>query len=208
MQSIDRLAFEDCSGLQSITIPAGVTEIASSAFSSCQSLREITFEGNAPQIASDAFKDVSATAYYPAGNTTWNADTKLNYGGNITWVAYGDAQDNTCGENLTWELDENGVPKHYTRVLRGDACAYSGGVGTYTGAKLLQAGTVAVNPDIIPFGSKLFIVADNGFVYGYAEATDSGTAVMENLILVDLHMPTYNQCRRFGRHTVTVYFLE
>lgn len=106
------------------------------------------------------------------------------------------------------ELDENGVPKHYTRVLRGDACAYSGGVGTYTGAKLLQAGTVAVNPDIIPFGSKLFIVADNGYVYGYAEATDSGTAVMENLILVDLHMPTYNQCCRFGRHTVTVYFLE
>lgn len=106
------------------------------------------------------------------------------------------------------ELDENGVPKHYTRVLRGDACAYSGGVGTYTGAKLLQAGTVAVNPDVIPFGSKLFIVADNGYVYGYAEATDCGTAVMDNLILVDLHMPTYAQCCRFGRKTVSVYFLE
>jgi len=34
------------------------------------------------------FTDVTATAYYPDSNTTWTADALLNYGGQLTWVAY------------------------------------------------------------------------------------------------------------------------
>ncbi len=107
------------------------------------------------------------------------------------------------------ELDENGRPTQYKDVLTGDACAYyfKRGTGTATGT-MCKAGVVAVNPDIIPYGSKLFIIADDGYVYGYAEARDTGLAVRDNIILVDLFMESYRQTCKFGRRHVSVYILE
>ena len=107
------------------------------------------------------------------------------------------------------ELDENGRPLQYKEVLTGDACAYyfKRGTGTATGTKC-HNGVVAVNPDIIPYGTKMFIIADDGYVYGYAEARDTGIAVRENLIIADLFMETYPQTCRFGRRHVSIYILE
>ncbi len=107
------------------------------------------------------------------------------------------------------ELDENGRPLQYKEVLTGDACAYyfKRGTGTATGTKC-HNGVVAINPEIIPYGSKLFIIADDGYVYGYAEARDTGIAVRENIILADLFMETYPQTCRFGRRHVSIYILE
>ena len=41
--SIGERAFEDCSGLTSLTLPAGITEIGSSAFQGCSGLKEVRF---------------------------------------------------------------------------------------------------------------------------------------------------------------------
>ena len=75
------------SGLVSVTIPASV-KIMGSPFADCLDLEEITFLGDAPEILEYCFENVTATAYYPAGNETWTEEVMQNYGGTITWVGY------------------------------------------------------------------------------------------------------------------------
>jgi 3D (Asp-Asp-Asp) domain-containing protein len=107
-------------------------------------------------------------------------------------------------------LDENGVPTEYEKVLTGKGVAYS----AYQGAKGASGGycipgTVAVNPNIIPYGTKMYIVSTDGkYVYGYAVANDTGTALMDGLCLVDLYMDSYDQTCRWGAHEVYVYILN
>ena len=70
------------------TIPSSVTSIGGSAFNGCPGLTCIYFCGNAPSFGNDPFYEVSATAYYPAGNSTWTDELKQNYGDNLTWVPW------------------------------------------------------------------------------------------------------------------------
>ncbi len=108
-----------------------------------------------------------------------------------------------------YPLDENGVPQGYKTVLNGKACAYTAPAGSITATGTVpQIGTVAVNPKIIPYGSKLFIASDDGYVYGYATAEDTGGALVSNRILADLYMDTDADCYAFGRRNVKVYILE
>ena len=75
--------------LQSITIPATITTIGSFAFRDTP-LEKVFFTGNAPTFTSSSdftFYNVTATMYYPAGDSTWNASVCQNYGGTLTWVA-------------------------------------------------------------------------------------------------------------------------
>lgn len=105
---IDSAAFYGCTALTGFTIPDSVTTIHASAFAhtgiTCitippsvqhidasvfdhSAVSQITFQGNAPQyIHEDAFSGITATVYYPAGNSTWTADKLQDYGGNITWI--------------------------------------------------------------------------------------------------------------------------
>lgn len=108
-----------------------------------------------------------------------------------------------------YPLDENGVPQGYKTVLEGTACAYTAKAGAVTATGTApQIGTVAVNPKTIPYGSKLFIASDDGYVYGYATAEDTGGALMKNKIIADLYMDTAEDCYAFGRRNVKVYILE
>ncbi len=96
----------------------------------------------------------------------------------------------------------------YSRVLTGSATAYTASQGALTATGVpAYVGGVAVNPNIIPYGSKLYIVAD-GYTYGYATAVDTGGALMSGTALVDLYMSTYDECINFGRRNVTVYVLS
>lgn len=106
-------------------------------------------------------------------------------------------------------LDANGVPTRYKEVLTGIACAYTAKEGAVTATGTVPAiGTVAVNPKIIPYGSKLFIVSESGYVYGYGVARDTGGGLLKNKILVDLYMDTAKDCFQFGKRQVKVYILE
>ena len=80
--------------------------------------------------------------------------------------------------------------------------AYTGGAGgrTATGTGVYK-GIVAVDPRVIPLGTKLYIDG-----YGPAIAADTGGAIKDNRI--DLGFATANEAIQFGRQTVTVRIVD
>lgn len=89
---IEDSAFFGCTGLWGISIPAGVEWIGPYGFGMCGGLTNVVFRGDAPELPllnerdSTNFYGVTATVYYPAGNTTWTEAQRQNYGGRLTWV--------------------------------------------------------------------------------------------------------------------------
>ena len=107
------------------------------------------------------------------------------------------------------ELDENGVPVHYAYCIQGHATAYYGDTITATGTVPVQ-GTVAVDPRVIPYGTRLYITsADGRYVYGYAVAEDTGGFIyFRNGATVDLFMHSYDDCCEWGWRMANIYVLN
>lgn len=106
-------------------------------------------------------------------------------------------------------VDHNGNTVAYSRVVNGSGTAYTAPAGalTATGVAAYHGG-VAVNPNIIPYGSKLYITSTDGsVVYGYATAVDTGGALMAGTAIVDCFYNTYGECVNFGRRNVNVYII-
>lgn len=107
----------------------------------------------------------------------------------------------------------NGLPAEYEYVLTGKSTAYTARAGSGTASgRTLEIGTVAVDPEIIPYGSELYIVsADGSYVYGYAIAADTGDLTAHE-VLVDLYMglmeEAYDYSCWYGARTVNVYVLS
>lgn len=102
----------------------------------------------------------------------------------------------------------DGTTLRFSSAKTMTATAYTAGHGgadytTATGT-LVDVGTVAVDRSVIPLGTKLYIVTNDGIVYGTAVARDTG--VRGNVI--DLYYNTYRECIEFGRRSCTVYILE
>lgn len=98
---------------------------------------------------------------------------------------------------------ENGVPSYrYAVPMVATAYTrYDEGCGDYTyRGNYLRRGLVAVDPDVIPLGTRLYIPG-----YGHAVADDIGGAIQGNR--VDLAMDTLTEAYSFGIRNVTVYVL-
>lgn len=105
--------------------------------------------------------------------------------------------------------DHNGATVAFKQVISGSGTAYTAPAGalTATGVAAYHGG-VAVNPNIIPYGSKLYITSTDGsVVYGYATAVDTGGALMDGSAIVDCFYNSYDECVSFGRRNVNVYIL-
>ena len=77
---------------------------------------------------------------------------------------------------------------------------------TASGAKA-QPGTVAVDPSVIPLGTKLYIASTDGSPdYGFATALDTGSAIKG--YRVDLFMEDNQDALNFGIRPVKVYILD
>ena len=93
----------------------------------------------------------------------------------------------------------------YTNVMVMEASAYlpTDGGGSCVTATGLPAthGVVAVDPDVIPLGTRVYIPG-----YGVAIAADTGGMIEGDMI--DLCMEDYDDCMEFGRRDINVYILE
>ncbi len=89
----------------------------------------------------------------------------------------------------------------FREMIRAEATAY-----TYTGRNTATGlapgpGTVAVDPRVIPLGSRLYIDG-----YGPGRAMDVGRSIKGNR--VDVFFPTRQEAVQWGRRTVDVFILE
>lgn len=87
-----------------------------------------------------------------------------------------------------------------TAYYPGDPLAWRDGTITFTGLKM-QRGIVAVDPKVIPLGTRLYI---SGYGYGYA--ADTGNAIIGNRI--DLGVNNAEEEKAWMHRPVTVYILE
>ena len=121
--------------------------------------------------------------------------------------------DSNCISTLTpkteIELDKNGVPVNYKSKLTVRATAYTHtGNRCATGVKP-QPGYIAVNPKVIPYGTKMFIKTSDGkYIYGYAVAADTGGFIKRHPTGIDLFFDTKSECRKFGVRNAEIYILE
>lgn len=93
----------------------------------------------------------------------------------------------------------------YSRVEMMEASAYlptdGSGAGITATGIAARHGVVAVDPNVIPLGTRVYVPG-----YGVALAADTGGAILGNKI--DLCMEDYGQAVGFGRRRVEVYVLD
>lgn len=104
---------------------------------------------------------------------------------------------------------ENGQVITFNAVRTMKGTAYNSdepGLGTKTASgTTVHWGVVAVDRRIIPLGTKLYIVSNDGYcVYGFAIAEDTGVRGER----VDLYMNSIDECIQFGVRDCTVYILD
>lgn len=163
----------------------------------------LTGESEVSQNGADGEKEVTKRCKYIDGKY---ASTKV-IGEKVTKEPVDKVILNGTKRGTT--TDTSGAPVSYRYMVSGSGTAYTAAPGslTATGTTVYEGG-VAVNPAIIPYGSKLYIeAADGSHVYGYATAVDTGGALMDGSAIVDLFYFSYDDCVNFGRRDVNVYVL-
>jgi len=110
-------------------------------------------------------------------------------------------------------IDENtitlptGEVLPYTKVITSLATAYCDKGLTATGTQA-RVGAIAVDPRRIPYGTRLFIMSNDGqYIYGVATAEDTGSRKHIVGTRIDLHFDTRWECIQFGARDCQVYFL-
>ena len=92
----------------------------------------------------------------------------------------------------------------YTKVIQANVTAYTpydaGCTGITATGRKAGKGVIAVDPRVIPFGTKVYIPG-----YGTAIAADTGGAIKGNRI--DVCYPTKGEAFAWGRRNVPVYIL-
>ena len=82
------------------------------------------------------------------------------------------------------------------------ATAYYGDTITSTGVKPIVGRTIAVDPKVIPYGTKVYIPQLNKVFI----AEDCGSAIKGNRI--DIFMNSYDECMNWGYKDITIIILN
>ena len=170
----------------------------------------IEHDGNVKHIHTG--KLTVGEAVEEAGYYTGNYDSSVAYDEKVTENMTIHLTDNAAfiarrqEEAMAMRQEEasRGEPR-YSDALYMEATAYLPGDGDGSGitASGIPAtyGVAAVDPAVIPLGTRLYIPG-----YGEAIAADTGGAIVGHKI--DLCMESYGEAMQFGRQNVTVYVLD
>ena len=88
------------------------------------------------------------------------------------------------------------------RTLVVGATAYCNDPITFTGVKPKVGRTIAVDPNVIPLGSRVYIPEFNAVFI----AEDTGGKIKGNRI--DIYMKDYDTCMEWGIRDITIYILK
>lgn len=136
--SIGEEAFANCTSLQSVTIPASVTEIGSAAFYGCTALTKVTVPDAVTKIEQGTFFSCTALTDLTLGkDTTEIGDMAFGYCTSLETVTLPDTVE-TLGDQLFYyctALDEVQIPENVTEL----------GGYTFYGCMSLKSFTVPKN---------------------------------------------------------------
>lgn len=120
---------------------------------------------------------------------------------NIEEKKVDDALSTTNSDNIKIESNPT---NNYKEVYTMMSTAYSGDTITYMGTTPVRdpdgISTIAVDPSVIPLGSKVYIPG-----YGLAIASDTGGLIKGNRI--DLFLNSEDECINWGVQTVSLYLI-
>ncbi|PTX65039.1 3D (Asp-Asp-Asp) domain-containing protein [Melghirimyces profundicolus] len=144
------------------------------------------------------------TALYKNGKTMVTDQKKIDEikpVAQIVKVGSGEAVEASAKEDTQLSSGSRIAGLKYKKTMQAEATGY-----THTGNKTATGttphrGTVAVDPDVIPLGTEMYIPG-----YGRGVAEDTGGAVNGNII--DLFFESEEEAIQWGRRNVTVYILE
>ncbi len=99
----------------------------------------------------------------------------------------------------------------FQQALTMKATAYTKGEpgvnGITASGTEVRVGTVAIDRRMFPFGTKFYIVSNDGmYTYGFSIAEDVGGAIKNNRI--DLYFNSLDECKAFGVRNCTVYVID
>ena len=111
-----------------------------------------------------------------------------------------DDEDSENESTASDQVAPNGMS--YSKVLTCKATAYHEPEGSLTkSGTLSRVGAIAVDPSVIPLGTKLYVEG-----YGYCVAEDTGGLIKGSRI--DVYFDSEQECTNWGVKSVTVYILN
>lgn len=153
-----------------------------------------------PQLNSDYVLELANDAIYNATSKIEAIEIENSKNNEINNSTSNNTDNSTTDNNNNSNTNDGAYLATYTM----EATAYTGGTVTATGSKPVRdpngISTIAVDPSVIPLGSKVFIPG-----YGYAVAADTGGAVKGNII--DLYLNSHDECISWGRRNVTLHLI-
>lgn len=110
-------------------------------------------------------------------------------------------------ENLAACTADADIPDDLEHIDSFIATAYYVTGTTSTGAYTTVGRTLAVNPNIIPYGTQVWMFLDDGTYIGTFTAEDTGSNMMAHPHVVDIYMgaDSYNECILWGAQHVNLY---
>lgn len=160
--------------------------------------------------AATATKPSSSASTTVSGNASTDTEGSDSKGGStVYYTKAGYKYVSSLKPSTDFELDANGIPVNYKKVIKGKATAYSYSAGSVTATgKKVRTGYIAVNPKQIPYGTKMFIRSSDGkYIYGYASAEDTGGFAKSGNIVADLFFSSDSACYKFGVRNIEIYIL-